>query len=92
MPGVQSKTVPVTGVSAPIDGNYIAKYDTITDNKAAQNTTMKYTESNEMTKEEMRKELIRRGEEHFVEKSSDDGSQCTSEDLDESLSDDEVIC
>ena len=36
-------------------------------------------------------ELIRRGEEHFVEKSSDDGSQCTSEDLDESLSDDEVI-
>lgn len=87
-----SKAGPPAGASSkPVDVQYSGKGPTTKPADAAQNATAaKYTASNELMKEQMRQELIRCGEEHFAEKSSDDGSQCTSEDLDESFSDDEV--
>ena len=89
---VAVKSTPTTGISLPVDTSYDTKSTMVSSPEAAQSTTVKYSVSSEMIKEEMRRELIRCGEEHFAEKSSDDGSQCTSEDLDESFSDDEVTC
>ena len=88
-PAPVSKSLPTTGMATPVSANYDAKDGATKKHSAEENTTTKYGISNEMM--EVRRELIRRGEEHFVEKSSDDGSQCTSEDLDESFSDDEVF-
>ena len=90
-PVAVDKSLPVA--EAPVSGheNFVPKDNGPKGPPTTQHAASKYSVSSEMMKEEMRRELIRRGEEHFAEKSSEDGSQSTSEDLDESFSDEEVI-
>ena len=85
------KSLPVAGVPVSGHENFVPNYSKPRSPTAAQHTASECSVSSEIIKEEMRRELIRRGEEHFAEKSSEDGSQSTSEDLDESFSDEEVI-
>jgi len=90
-PVAVDKSLPVAEIPVSGHENFVPNYSEPRSPTAAQNTASECSVSSEIIKEEMRRELIRRGEEHFAEKSSEDGSQSTSEDLDESFSDEEVF-
>ena len=76
--------------SVGIESKYSSKESAEHDRSLEGNSQVKSLSSSKKSQEELRSELIRREQEHSGENLSDEGSQGTSESIDD-LSDDEVL-
>ena len=76
--------------SAGNESKYSSKESAEHDRSLEGNSQVKSLSSSKKSREELRSELIRREQEHSGENLSDEGSQGTSESIDD-LSDDEVL-